>query len=56
MPLCGERPCLWRWWRRYGIPALALLIGLTIYLSLDYGTPPCPPGWEPLGLQACIRH
>lgn len=56
MPLCGQRPCLWRWWRRYGIPALALLVGLTVYLSVEYGTPPCPPGWEPLGLGDCVRR
>jgi hypothetical protein len=56
MPLCGRRPCLWRWWRRYGIPALALLVGLTVYLSIGYSAPPCPPGWEPLGLGDCIRR
>ena len=56
MPLCGRRACLCRWWRRYGIPSLILLIGLTVYLSIGYGPPPCPPGWEPLGLGDCVRR
>ncbi|MDT8915583.1 hypothetical protein [Amycolatopsis sp. PS_44_ISF1] len=56
LPLCGRRPCLWRWWRRYGLPALVLILALTVYFSIAYGPPPCPPGWEPLGLGDCVRR
>ncbi|MEV8610317.1 hypothetical protein AB0383_20720 [Amycolatopsis sp. NPDC051373] len=56
MPTCGTRPCLTRWWVRYGIPSLSLVVGFIVYCCIAFHVPDCPDGWRSLGLGTCVRN